>query len=164
MDENGQRLLELCTFHDQCISNSFHTKPQHKVSWRHPRSKHWHQLDLILVRCAAIKNVFYTHALTTVRTAIQTTPWCAVRSGCNQRHSTGQRQRGSLVSMSARCLNQTSRSSSLRPLRRNLDPCNLVTLPQRSGKFCVTLYTALLWLPLGRGPQNHMTGLKPNQL
>ena len=40
MNEHEQRLLELCTFHDLCITNSFRTKPQHKVSWRHPRSKH----------------------------------------------------------------------------------------------------------------------------
>ena len=63
INENGQRLLELCTFHDLCITNSFfRTKPQHKVSWRHPRSKHWHQLDLILVRRAAIKNVLHTRS------------------------------------------------------------------------------------------------------
>ena len=56
--ENGQRLLELCTFHDLCITNSFfRTKPQHKVSWRHSRSKHWHQLDLILVRRAAVNDL-----------------------------------------------------------------------------------------------------------
>ena len=97
--------------------------------------------------------MFSTHALATVQTVIQTTPWCAVRSGCNQRNSTAQRQRGTLVSMSARCLNQTSWSSSLRPSRRNLAPRNPVTLPQRSGKLCVALCTALLWLPLGRGPQ-----------
>ena len=50
----------LCTFHDLCITNSFPTKPQHKVSWRHPRSKLWHQLDLILVRRTAIKNALHT--------------------------------------------------------------------------------------------------------
>ena len=61
MNENGQQLLELCAFHNLCITNSFFkTKPQHKVSWRHLCSKHWHQLDLILVRCAAIKNVLHT--------------------------------------------------------------------------------------------------------
>ena len=39
MNENGQRLLELCAFHDLCITNSFfRTKPQHKFSLRHPRS------------------------------------------------------------------------------------------------------------------------------
>ena len=63
MNENGQRLLELCTFHDLCITNSFfRTKPQHKVSWGHPCSKHWHQLDLILVRRAAVKNVLHTRS------------------------------------------------------------------------------------------------------
>ncbi|CAE1237174.1 unnamed protein product [Acanthosepion pharaonis] len=61
MNDNGQRLLELCTYHNFCIANSFfRTKTQHKVCWRHPCSKHWHQLDLILVRRAIIKNVLHT--------------------------------------------------------------------------------------------------------
>ena len=63
MNENGQWLLELCVFHNLCITNSFFkTKPQHKVSWRHLQSKHWHQLDLILFRCATIKNILHTHS------------------------------------------------------------------------------------------------------
>ena len=63
MNENGQRLLALCTFHYLCIANSFfRTKPQHKDSWRHPRSKHWHQLDMILFRRATLKNVLHTHS------------------------------------------------------------------------------------------------------
>ena len=41
INENGQRLLEVCTYHALCIANSyFRTKSQHKVSWRHPHSKH----------------------------------------------------------------------------------------------------------------------------
>ena len=61
INENGQLLLELCTY--LCIVNSyFRTKPQHKVSWRHPRSKHCHQLDLILFRRAALKNVLRTRS------------------------------------------------------------------------------------------------------
>ena len=63
MNENGQWLLELCVFQNLCITNSFFkTKPQHKVSWRHPCSKHWHQLDLIQVRHATIKNILHTHS------------------------------------------------------------------------------------------------------
>jgi len=63
LNENGQRLLELCAFHGLCITNSFFkTKPQHKVSWRHPRSKHWHQLDLILARRTNIKNILLTRS------------------------------------------------------------------------------------------------------
>ena len=46
MNDNGQRLLELCCSHNLCITNTFFKcKDFHKVSWRHPRSKHWHQLD-----------------------------------------------------------------------------------------------------------------------
>ena len=42
VNENRQRLLEFCTRFDLSVANSFfHTKPQHKVSWGHPRSKHW---------------------------------------------------------------------------------------------------------------------------
>ena len=61
MNENGQRLLEICSYHELSITNSFfQTKPQHKVSWRHPRSKHWHQLDLIITRQSTIKCVLIT--------------------------------------------------------------------------------------------------------
>ena len=60
VNENGQRLLELCYYHDLCITNSFFsTKPQLKVSWRHSLSKQWHQLD-IMIRCTCIKYVFLT--------------------------------------------------------------------------------------------------------
>ena len=58
VNENGQRLLEFCTRFNLCVANSFFlTKPQHKVSWRHPRSQHWHQLDLVLVRRSNLNTV-----------------------------------------------------------------------------------------------------------
>ena len=61
MNENGQRLLELCSHNSLSITNTFFlTKPQHKVSWRHPRSKHWHQLHLVLTRCTNLGNVKLT--------------------------------------------------------------------------------------------------------
>ena len=51
MNDNGQRMLELCTSHNLIITNTmFQMKPFHQVSWRHPRSKRWHQLDLIVAR------------------------------------------------------------------------------------------------------------------
>ena len=60
-NENGQRLLELCAYHELCVTNSFYnTKPHHRVSWRHPRSKHWHQLDLILTRRTQLNNFLVT--------------------------------------------------------------------------------------------------------
>ena len=63
MNENGQCLLELCCHHSLSITNTFvMTKPQHKVSWRHPRSKHWHQLDLVLTPRTNFGNVKLTRS------------------------------------------------------------------------------------------------------
>ena len=63
MNENGQRLPELCTLNELCITNSFfQSKAQHKVSWRHPRPKHWHQLDLSIARRYLLQNVLLTRS------------------------------------------------------------------------------------------------------
>lgn len=63
MNENGQRLLEFCSYHNLSITNSyFKAKPCHKVSWRHPRSGHWHQLDLILTRLADLRGILPTQS------------------------------------------------------------------------------------------------------
>ena len=35
---------------------------QHRVSWRHPRSNHWHQLDLILTRRSCLPSVQITRS------------------------------------------------------------------------------------------------------
>ena len=64
MNENGQRLLELCSFHKLAVTNTFFQhKKRHKVSWRHPRSKHWHQLDLILTRKEDLNSVRNTRSM-----------------------------------------------------------------------------------------------------
>ena len=63
MNANGQRLLELCTYHDLCITNTFFVgKPQHKVSWKHPRSHRWHQLDLVITRRSGLNSVAITRS------------------------------------------------------------------------------------------------------
>ncbi|RXN35706.1 RNA-directed DNA polymerase from mobile element jockey-like protein [Labeo rohita] len=63
LNENRQRLLELCSYHNLCITNTFFpTKPHHRVSWRHPRSRHWHQLDFIVTRRSMLKHVLVTRA------------------------------------------------------------------------------------------------------
>ena len=61
LNENGQRLLELCSFHDLCITDTFFTtKPHRRVSWQHPRSRHWHQLDLVITRRPLLNSVLST--------------------------------------------------------------------------------------------------------
>ena len=50
MNDNGQRLLELCCRNDLCVTNSYFSgKPHRKMSWCHPRSKTWHQLDFVII-------------------------------------------------------------------------------------------------------------------
>ena len=63
MNKNGQWLLEFCCIHNFCVTNTFfQTKPCQKLSWRHPRSGHWHQLDLIITRCQSLSSVLITHS------------------------------------------------------------------------------------------------------
>lgn len=58
MNGNGQRLLELCSVHNLAITNTFFEyNGQHKLSWHHPRSNHWHQLDMILCRKRYLNSV-----------------------------------------------------------------------------------------------------------
>ena len=62
-NENGQRLLEVCIYHHLCITNTFFgVKLRHRFSWMHPRSKKWHQLDLIISRPEHLNNVRITRA------------------------------------------------------------------------------------------------------
>ena len=89
-----------------------------------------------------LSRTFYTHALITVRIATQTTPWCDAGSGCNQRGSIAQRNRGTPVLMSTRCHHETSCYNSRRLLRDNSVPHSPTTLPQRSGTFYETPCTA----------------------
>ena len=63
LNENGQRLLELCSYHDLCVTNTFFsTKLHHRVSWRHPRSSHWHQLDFVITRRRLLNQVMVTRS------------------------------------------------------------------------------------------------------
>ena len=63
MNENGQRLLELCTLFNMCITNTyFQINPKHRVSWRHPRSKLWHQLDLVITKKFQLHDVLCTRS------------------------------------------------------------------------------------------------------
>ena len=47
-----------------CVSLTpfFQAKHCHKVSWMHPRSKQWHQLDFIISRRKHLKNILHTRS------------------------------------------------------------------------------------------------------
>lgn len=57
-NENGLRLLQLCTLEDLTITNTcFQQKDKHKNTWKHPRSQHWHMIDFIIVRSMKMASV-----------------------------------------------------------------------------------------------------------
>ncbi|GAA6085371.1 craniofacial development protein 2, partial [Tachysurus ichikawai] len=63
INENGQRLLEMCCSHSLCVTNTFFKcKEIHQVSWRHPRSCHWHKLDLVITRRVELASVLLTRS------------------------------------------------------------------------------------------------------
>ncbi|KAG7304556.1 hypothetical protein JYU34_011506 [Plutella xylostella] len=58
INDNGQRLLELCASLSLCITNTyFQNKSIHKVSWKHPRSGHWHQIDFIITKRTDLRDI-----------------------------------------------------------------------------------------------------------
>ena len=106
---------------------------------------------------------FSTHALTTARTAMQTTPWCAARSSSCPRGTIVARSKGILALMSASWASQTLWSSLLGGLRLTWKLHRRETLPWRSGLPCGIPCTAQRWPPLGERPWSHTTGLTLNQ-
>ncbi|KAI8499112.1 hypothetical protein Bbelb_228760 [Branchiostoma belcheri] len=63
-NDNGRLLLELCAERGLSITNtSYQQKARFKTTWRHPRSKHWHLLDYILVRQRDVSDVLHTRVM-----------------------------------------------------------------------------------------------------
>ena len=159
MNENGQRLLELCTYHDLCIANSyFRTKPRHNVSWRHPRSKHWHQMNLILFRRAALKNVLHTrsyhsadcntdHSLVCCKVRLQPKRFHRTKKQGNPRIEVSKMSQPNLMSQFAEAFEKSSMTHMPK------------FLSQKSGTFSETLCTAEPWLPSAKRPQRLTIGL-----
>ena len=50
-NSNGLLLLRKCAEHELLITNTvFRLPTRRKLSWMHPRSKHWHFIDYVIVR------------------------------------------------------------------------------------------------------------------
>ena len=64
MNSSGLRLLSLCSELGLAITNNFfQLRDMHKTSWMHPRSKHWHLIDYVIVRRRDLNEVQITRAM-----------------------------------------------------------------------------------------------------
>uniref|UniRef100_H3AFC1 Reverse transcriptase domain-containing protein n=1 Tax=Latimeria chalumnae TaxID=7897 RepID=H3AFC1_LATCH len=64
LNKNGQHVLEHCASCELIVSNTYFAGSNcSKITWRHPRSGHWHQLDLILIHCKNIHDVLHARSM-----------------------------------------------------------------------------------------------------
>nr|VZI42009.1 unnamed protein product [Spirometra erinaceieuropaei] len=63
-NDNGLLLLRTCAEHRLILTNTFFCLlEREKATWRHPRSRHWHLLDYVLVRRRDQRDVQVTRAI-----------------------------------------------------------------------------------------------------
>ena len=68
-NSNGIQLLRKCAEHDLLITDTVFKLPNlNKTSWMHPRSKHWHLIDFVIVRRTDIQDVRVTKVIEKQRT------------------------------------------------------------------------------------------------
>nr|VZI33025.1 unnamed protein product [Spirometra erinaceieuropaei] len=99
-NDNGLLLLRTCAVHQIILPNTFFRLPmREKTTWMHPRSRHWHLLDNVLVRrnesaqpldnlpvavSSADENASVENRWCQLEDTVQSTPLAVLDSVCRQ--------------------------------------------------------------------------------
>ncbi|XP_033118973.1 craniofacial development protein 2-like [Anneissia japonica] len=78
LNSNGRRLLEFTALHNLCINTFYGISFRRRVSWCHPRSKDWHQLNHIVTRRSFLSNVSLTRSFHSADCDTDHAPLCSI--------------------------------------------------------------------------------------
>ena len=63
-NSNGELLRALCSEFELIVRNTmFKQKDERNTTWMHPRSSHWHMIDLIIMGCRHKMDIHSTRAM-----------------------------------------------------------------------------------------------------
>ena len=60
INENGRDFSSYAVIETSAQKTYFQVKQKHRVSWMHPRSRQWHQLDLVITKRELLNSVRIT--------------------------------------------------------------------------------------------------------
>lgn len=136
------------------------TKPQHKVSWRHPRSKHWHQFDLLLMWRRDLGSIKSTHSFQSANCDTDLPlVICKVKLQPKKIYR-AKKERWPRIDTSNTC--NLNKVKEFVEALENALPGQVLT-PVRDGHTSGTPSTTLWCPPSARGRSSQLTGLRPTQ-